>query len=300
LGSLGADTRRDVSYDLFFKPRSGEVQAESFADYFNQRPYYKLTPPQAWYENEDTGVYFVFEHQSEAEDDENPFFPLALNINYYRPSFFGLEAEPEVSAFVKAFDLTVSDPQNDGMGEGEYDRDLFLRGWGRGNEFAYSAILREPANRKDVVCLPTAKLLKTWAWNRDRDQLQKQLGESTFVPRALFVLLSGKPATAAVWPDGIPIAVPEVDYFLVPRKELAPRRFLKRVEDRTLLSWADAKPVFEKHRSTGPRGTLVLNYYTPPADIERFVQSLPIDDREIQGLAADKVLNQEVVERSIR
>src|SRR5271157_2989471 len=114
-----------VSYDLFLKPRTGNVTPEAFSDYFRLRRNYKVNLPQAWYENEDTGVYFVFELSSEINQNGGRSYPITLSINYLRPSFFGLEAEPEVSAFVRAFDATVSDPQTNGMGEGEYHSDLF-------------------------------------------------------------------------------------------------------------------------------------------------------------------------------
>src|SRR5207244_3141265 len=129
---------------------------------------FKIDLPQAVYGNEDTGVYFVFDLQGQPDDGEGSAYSAALNINYFRPSFFGLEAEPEVTGFVRAFDLTVVDPQVGGMGEGEYSADLFLNGWNQGNEFGYSAILNNPDNRKGVVSLPTARLMAAWKWNRNK------------------------------------------------------------------------------------------------------------------------------------
>jgi hypothetical protein len=284
-----------VSYDLLFKPRAGSFDSSRFNEYFSQRPHYKAAGGQAWYENEDTGVYFVFELQNEAEQEEGEYFPVALNVNYFRPSSFGLEAEPEVKAFVDAFDMTVSDPQTHGMGDGEYSSKLFLSGWNHGNEFGYAAILRDPANRENLISLPTDELLGAWYWNRARNGLQQELGESKFVPRIMFVLIDGQPATAAVWPDGIPIAVPRVNYFFVPRKELAPRRFLRRVEDQTLVSQAQVLPIFNRFAIERPDGILVLNYVNAPREIRAFVEGLPTDKREITGVSADKVLNRELV-----
>jgi hypothetical protein len=284
-----------VSYDLLFKPRAGSFESSRFNEYFSQRPHYKVAGGQAWYENEDTGVYFVFELQNEAEHEEGEYFPVALNVNYFRPSSFGLEAEPEVKAFVDAFDMTVSDPQTHGMGDGEYSSKLFLSGWNHGNEFGYAAILRDPANRENLISLPTDELLGAWSWNRARNGLQQELGESKFVPRIMFVLIDGQPATAAVWPDGIPIAVPRVNYFFVPRKELAPRRFLRRVEDQTLVSQAQVLPIFSRFAIERPDGILVLNYVNAPREIRAFVEGLPTDKREITGVSADKVLNRELV-----
>jgi hypothetical protein len=195
--------------------------------------------------------------------------------------------------------MTVCDPQTNGMGEGEYSSELFLRGWHEGNEFGYAAILRDPARRQDLFSLPGEVLMKAWSWNHSREVLQGELGESKFVPRIMFLLVAGRPATAAVWPDGIPIAVPDVDYFIVPRKELAPRRFLRRVEDQTLVSKDDALPIFTKFRSGRSDGNLVLNYVIVPREMKTFVESLPSDEREIKGVPVDSVLNRELVEKYV-
>ncbi len=136
-----------MSYDLYFKPRQGSFTEEGFNLYFRDRPNYKCEGSQAWYGNEDTGIYFVFEFQTarepeEGDDEVLEYFPVALNINYLRPSYFIVEAEPEVTAFVKHFDLLVSDPQMEGMGVGEYSSEKLLTGWNCGNEFGYTAILK--------------------------------------------------------------------------------------------------------------------------------------------------------------
>lgn len=190
-----------MSYDLYFKPRTGVVDRRKILAYFSSRSNYEVASSQAWYRNEDTGVYFVFEMQNEREMQGAADYPVALNINYFRPSYFVQEAEPEVTAFVRKFDMVVSDPQMHGMGEGEYDPELLKSGWNHGNDFGYSAILRAPKNETNIVLLPSAPLLSAWSWNVERQKLQDKLGDSKFVPRILFILLDGDVKTAAVWPD---------------------------------------------------------------------------------------------------
>ena len=292
-----------MSYDLFFKPRSGTFSEEGFHAYFRDRPNYQCEGPQAWYGNEETGVYFVFELQNQApagdEDEESGEFPVALNINYFRPSFFVLEAEPEVTAFVRHFDLLVSDLQTNGMGEGEYDAGKLVAGWNHGNEFGYTAILRDESNRKGIHHLPTARLHDAWRWNYGRARLQEEVGENTFVPRIMFLDLGGSTVTAAVWPDGIPIVAPPVDFLCVPRKELAPSRFFRKQEDTTFVAWEKAEPVLLEHGTRNADGTITLDYGTPPPTIVKFVQSLPKEPRSVAGLPADQVLDRELYERSI-
>ena len=283
-----------MTYDLYFKPRTGVVDRRRIIAYFSSRPNYEVNPSQVWYQNADTGVYFVFEMQDKKEEGiEN--YPVSMSINYFRPSYFVREAEPEVTAFVREFDMIVSDPQMHGMGEGEYDAERLKSGWNHGNDFGCSAILRDPKNQMNVSSLPSEILLKAWSWNLARERLQNDLGESKFVPRVMFVLLDDDVRTAAVWPDGIPIAVPDVDILIVPRKQLAPRPLFRRVEDRTLVALKEALPILQKHGSTNAQGTLVLNYNTPTDEIAGYVTSLPTDKREVKGLAPDQVLDRELV-----
>ncbi|GAB4060880.1 hypothetical protein [Uliginosibacterium sediminicola] len=293
-----------MSYDLYFKPRNGFFSEEHFHAYFGNRPNYKYEGAQAWYGNEDTGVYFVFELQTEQapeENDDEPIepFPVALNINYLRPSYFIFEVEPEVTAFVKNFDLLVSDPQVEGMGDGEYNAEKLLSGWNYGNEFGYTSILKDENNRSGVSHLPAAQLQSAWKWNWSRSEVQTRAGESKFVPRIMFMNLGGSTVTAAVWPDGIPVVVTRVDYLCIPRKELAPTRFFRKKEDTTFVEWDKALPILLKHGTQNEDGSISLNYMTPPSDVVKFVQSLPAENRAVAGLSADKVLDREIYERSI-
>src|SRR5262245_29767647 len=147
-----------MSYDLYFKSRSGEpsVSAEDFASFFRARPNYEVSEQQAIYQNEATGVYFIFDIGDEESEEEEPgLLPLSFNLNYLRPHIFGLEAELELSTLVKQFDLLVSDAQIDGMNEGEYSADGFLRGWNTGNEFGYQSILSQSPDHQPMT-LPTA------------------------------------------------------------------------------------------------------------------------------------------------
>lgn len=293
-----------MSYDLYFRPRNGSFSEELFHAYFRERPNYKCEGSQAWYGNEDTGVYFLFELQTEQlpeEDGDEPLehFPVALNINYLRPSYFIFEAEPEVTAFVKHFNLLVSDPQMEGMGDGEYNAEKLLSGWNRGNEFGYTSILRDENNRSGISHLPAEQLYNAWRWNWSRTQVQASVGESKFVPRIMFMNLDGSTVTAAVWPDGIPVVVTRVDYLCVPRKELAPTKFFRKKEDTAFVAWNEALPFLLKHGTQNGDGSISLNYMTPPSDVVKFVQSLSAENRAVAWLSADRVLDREIYERSI-
>ena len=55
-----------------------------------------------------------------------------------------------------------------------------------------------------------------------------------------------------VWPDGIPSVIPLVDRLIVVRQAMAPQRLFRRIEDRTLLAWQDAQPIFDRYGSRQP------------------------------------------------
>jgi hypothetical protein len=288
-----------MSYDLYFSPRTGTLDAQQFEDYFRKRPNYKLQGSQAWYQNDDTGVYFSFEfnQSDDSEEEDQPGFPVSLNINYFRPSYFILEAEPEVSEFVKVFDLTVFDPQTDGMGEGEYSKDLLISGWNHGNEYGYSAILQNPEKRKEVPALPTAILHQTWKWNLNLRALQDRIGDDQFVARIMFFQHGGRTVTFAAWPDAIPIVLPRVEMLLIGRSKLARRRFLLKRDDIALISWEQANQAIQIEKYPGLGMGYSLKYDHPPVEIVEFVKSLTAYSDTLAGLPADQVLDRELVDK---
>ena len=113
-----------MSYDLFLRSRSLAVSPGAFFDYFRGRARYKVENKQAWYQNEESGVYFAFEYADADERDGPHPYRFSFTINFFRPSYFILEAEPEVTALVDRFDFLVSDPQTKGMGDGVYAPEL--------------------------------------------------------------------------------------------------------------------------------------------------------------------------------
>ncbi|NLH17894.1 MAG: hypothetical protein GX455_15060 [Phycisphaerae bacterium] len=286
-----------MSYDLYFSPRTGKLDAEQFKEYFQKRPLYKLQGSQAWYQNDDTGVYFSFEFNDsgDSEEEGQPGFPVSLNINYFRPSYFILEAEPEVSEFVKAFDLTVSDPQEGGMGEGEYRKDLLISGWNQGNEFGCSAMLKHPKRQEDVATLPSAMLHQVWKWNLGRKTLQEHIGNEQFVASVMFLRYENRTVSFATWIDAIPTVLPRVEMILIGRNKLARRRFLLKRNDIALASWEQANQAIQIEKYPAIGMGYSLKYDNPPAEIVEFVKGLTAYSDTLAGLPADQVLDRELV-----
>jgi hypothetical protein len=309
-----------MSYDLFFlrRPTSAAVPAEALLAYFTHRPNYAVKNRQAWYENESTGVYFSFdltsddEADSEPDDsDESPEAPvddlvpvgLSFNMNYFRPHFFALEAEPELTALVEHFSLLVDDPQSEGMGRGAYSRDGFLRSWNAGNAFGHSAIVsqttKDDAPATSFDALPSSALENAWAWNFRRDARQSTLGDDVFVPGIRLVRHEGRPKTFVVWGDAIPIALPEVDLLVLVRDELAPRRLFVKKQDICLVSFSALRPLLTLARRVEDGVPYHLfQYDAPPSRLIEFFRSQQAFSEQLDGLPFDKVLSREVLDRA--
>jgi hypothetical protein len=156
-----------MGYDLYFESRSGKpLDRKSFAAYFKGRPNYEVANGQALYQNEDTGVYFIFDEPAEGI--------IAFNLNFFRPHVFGLEAAIELDHFVKTLNLKVNDPQTEGMGEdATFTRLDFLHGYNAGNRFAYRSMLSEKLS-DPIFTWPSKRIREVWHWNYTRTANQEK------------------------------------------------------------------------------------------------------------------------------
>jgi hypothetical protein len=288
-----------MSYDLYFTRPA--ITLEQFEDYFDDRPNYQMSSEQVVYQNEDTGVYFTIDYHDPARPEPDLVGHTAvLCLNYYRPHVFGLEAVEEVAAFIDHFGFSINDPQLDGMGDGPFSREGFLRGWNRGNEAGYSAFFglpdKDPATK--VWTLPASTLEGVWRWNRGRAGLQESLlREDVFVPRVFSVAVADKAATMVVWPDAISAVIPEVDYLMVLRDELAPKAFLRgKKKDQMLVPFDRLRPALQPFLTAA----FALPAYRLPSSrtpeaVRDSVRDLKATGLVPGNLPMDQVLDAEIV-----
>ena len=285
-----------MSYDLYFtSPRISRAQ---FRSYFSERPLYKISESQAWYENDDTGVYFSFEYNDcppGAEDDVD--YLVRFNMNYYRPHYFGLEAEPEVSAFVQRFGFAIYDPQTAGMDTAPYTPEGLLRGWNHGNEVGYRAVLGREDAPAVIHTWPTDDLERIWRWNFLKESRGESGDKIIYISKLGFALFGGQAASFCVWPDGLSALIPKADYLWIPREKLAPKPwFGKGIVDECIIPFNDALGVLERYRVDGYEleafEVLCLDI---PTDIKTFVQKLPPRKNDPPWIPMDQVLNRELV-----
>lgn len=288
-----------MSYDLYFNSRDGsKLSAQAFAEYFKQRPNYEVSDQQAIYQNEATGVYFIFDLGDVGNEDAPDLAPLSFNLNYMRPHIFGLEAEPEIRALVEHFGLLVSDPQMNGMGESEYSTEGFLNGWNAGNEFGYKAIFSQDPNRV-APTMPTARIEACWRWNLAKDALQASLGEDVFVPKLFFLRHGGEVKSAVAWPDGIPIAMPDSHLIAIQRKDILPKRFLFSREDFVIAERAEIEAMLQEFPlEQGALPYRLLSYPSVPESAIACLRSLTATKEKPDAVGADEILNTELVEKA--
>jgi hypothetical protein len=269
-----------MSYDLYLKPRAGTLGLEQFLDYFRGKRNYELKGKQAWYENQDTGVYFSFAYSGATPENE---YPVSFNINFFRPTFFVNESEIELTKFVTHFYLVASDPQFLGMGTGDYDRAAYIRGWVMGNSDAYKVMVNQSDAQPWQSHLPKDTLMAAWKWNHERyryqDTLNTVLMEDRFSPKISFAMVDGTPSTLSVWPEGLAIAACQVDYVAVMDASAANTVPWKALE--TILASA-GKP---------KDGSPQIFYSVDPANVKAVLNALPRNPIQIQLVASDKMLD---------
>jgi len=282
-----------LSYDPFF---TGTPSSKGdFLSFFKDRPRYKAEDSQVWYENEDTGVYFSFDFSGDdlpEEDDEGPPTTAAFNMNYFRPHFFALQAEPEVNAFVSHFGCGIYDPQMDGMNEGPYSPEGFIKSWNAGNLFGYQAILRQESQDNKPFTLPTEQLEAVWRWNNTNEEIYRSLGMDIFVPRIMLMAVGGETKTFCVWPEAIPTLVPKTDLVYIPRDELAPKKLFRgKKQDYCLVQQHELDDVLSDFEPGLPLPARNPSFETSTKEHKALVMLLNPHKGEIPALPHDQVLN---------
>ena len=284
-----------MSYDLFLTPKpKSRLPRASLHAFFRNRPNYRLHNNQALYENEDTGVNFSFDLP---RGDLGGFSLLrllrisrpesiAFNLNYFRPHTFGLEAELELTALIKKFNLNIHDPQHEGMADGPYSPEGFLRGWNAGNRFGCHATLKSAPH--PVRTLPATKIEEIWNWNFARKERQKEIGSNIFVPVIMLMDSAGVIETVAVWTQAIPILLPPVDSVLL----------MIDPQNATLakVPFSELLPLIARFQATYEEAPCYhLDYTKAPPEIHNFFYAKRPAPEDLERLSPGEVLDEELI-----
>jgi hypothetical protein len=232
-----------MSYDLYFYKRKETNLSEiQIAKYLTDNLVSVNENANQWfYENEDTEVYYSFD-QNEPEDDpesvelyesfadfDNTHF--SFNLNFMRPSFFGLEAFQFVEQFCKDLNLFILNPQGDSEQPYTPTQKEQFDNWNKTNLWSSKDHFKE----MESGYLQTDKSNEIWNYNFNRISLQNKLGEQYFVPKIFFFKTkkSNEVVTVTSWTEHIPMVIPPADYFLLTRQY---KKLFRTIKDNILVS----------------------------------------------------------------
>jgi hypothetical protein len=275
-----------MSYDLdlFFEPA---VRRRRMLEHFAARRHFTIDGDKVAYEHPDTGVSFSMRLRCA----KNVLFQRTVvaaefEVNYSRPSVFGLEAEKELSAFVAAFRPKIFDPQMHGMDEGPYSGEGFLKGWNFGNVFSVrNRLIRDPHG--EILSLPAVQLRDAWAWNYECAGRRDKFSRSAFVPFIWFLVVEGRVRRAALWPEGGPILLPKVDLVVIGRVVRSEKRF-------GLASWAEVEDLMRRAGFDAANDPVDIRYLVKPPPIADWIAQFPIVAK-IQYVEPHKILDDELI-----
>ena len=220
-----------MSFDLYFCWRKDErINFEEVKAWAIGCGNFKLADAQLWYENPKTGVYFSFNFETPGSPEDSPRIPggyfdsgLSFNLNYNRPSYFGLEALPIVETLAARFALSVFDPQAVGD-EPEILTDVrsesLVQSWLKHNGWATLALATNEKSSKLLRMAPSASLY-LWKFRQAKDALQEKCGDGIFVPSLVPVRKKGSTSVgrAFTYTQGLPMIVPESEWVLIVRRK---------------------------------------------------------------------------------
>jgi hypothetical protein len=267
--------------DLYFEPA---VRRDRMLQHFAKRRHFSVKDNTVVYGNPDTGVYFSVKLRCARTMLFQKSVPFAeFELNYHRPSYFGIEAEIELSALMARFRPRIRDPQMHGMGEGPYSREGFLSGWNFGNVFSARH------GTDDIATMPARDLRGAWEWNYHRVEHDRR-NPSCFIPTIMFFRIEGRPSRVIIWPQGMPALLPPVDHVLVGRLVSGEKRF-------GLATWSGVVEIAKRAGFDTTQNPLRLTYFVPPPSIANWVATIPLIELDaLQRLSAERILDDELID----
>lgn len=271
--------------ELYFEPA---VRRDRVLAHFAARQHFSVKQHNVLYKNPDTGVYFFMSLRCARNVLlQSNVVSAEFDINYFRPAFFGIEAEREMSAFMAAFQPRIEDPQMRGMCEGPYSREGFLSGWNFGNVFSVHNALSSKPDR-NIPSMPANELSAAWEWNYHLAECDWR-NPNLFVPMIMFFRIEGRPSRVVIWPEGMAALLPRADYVLVGRLVSGEKRF-------GLARWSEVLEVAQRAGLDTAQDPLKLAYLVTPPPIADWVANIPLIDLDaLERLSADKILDDELI-----
>lgn len=240
------------------------------------RGLYRIGESDAVYENADTGVQFAL--------DLSVRTGLAVvRVPLGRPHSFGVEAAREIASLCRALELTIDDPQPEGIEGEHFSSPQFLRGYERANAWAAKTHATLPANLVGLDGLPLAlpapraAIERAWQWN-DAVRARQEHRGVTFVANLFHGLHDDRLITFAVWGDAMAILLPETDYVAVARQRLSSQP--GRVQY-FAVSWNELPGAGRVTNEDVVEAHAEYRYVEPPAELVQWLGGLTSPSAEL-------------------
>lgn len=185
------------------------------------------------YKSEETGVTFRLEYTDPAASNFAPgviaggggakFSGLAVNVNYVRPRFVGIESLASAGAVAGRLGLLMPDPRTPAKAGEPVSvvktepptMNLMIERWMEGNRWAINNAQKLTGKRPPF--LDPERSMYFWRFQRMRGGIQKAVGTSAIVPssRVIRMMGSGEVVLMSDWANGFPAVFPQVEVFLL-------------------------------------------------------------------------------------
>ncbi|KAF2335109.1 hypothetical protein [Flavobacterium daemonense] len=275
-----------MSYDLyFFKSKENQITTNEIEDYLSLN----LVPEennQWFFQNPDTEVYYSFE-KTENKDNFESFETLniSFNLNFLRPSFFGIEAFEFVEKLVLDLDLYVLNPQSENEEPYKPTSTELYENWNKTNLKVSSVHFHEQSNYLEIE-----KSNSIWNYNFNRNSIQEKLGDSYFVPKMFFFKTkkNNEVITVSSWTEHIPNIIPSADYFLLTKVQ---KKWFKTKTENALISREELLNTFGEylenhdfkgckiiHPENAQKVKTIFNNVTSNIKLENFAERMQIEN----------------------
>ncbi len=287
-----------MSYDLWLsKVNQEKATLRAMQEWFSARSHFTLQgddKSQAFYENEDTGVYFWFELDEpiETSNDIEVSIDIFLGLNFARPNFFALEAAIEIEVFCEKFDLTSCNPQEEETVFLPFDAAKFTDNYKLHNQMATERLMTE--YNIDLYHFSDKKLDSIWYWNYSIEKKYAEINEDIFIPRIFIVQENDCLYPVFIWTDAIPTLIPSVNHILINREKFSPLNSFFRKGDpaHNLISSEYFKDIFSTDFAPTKYGKRILMpiYQKPSSKLKKIFKEYPHEDTDITIIPFDKLI----------
>ncbi|QLC65578.1 hypothetical protein LPB248_04495 [Flavobacterium sp. LPB0248] len=282
-----------MSYDLYFFKTKGSPITDNEIENFLSSELVPKENNQWFFHNSDTEVYFTFEKTEKENNNDSENFEnfedfkdvnISFNLNFLRPSFFGIEAFEFIDKLVNDLDLYVFNPQSENDKPYKPNQQELFNNWNNTNLHASSSHFSEQNSYLDIE-----KSNQIWNYNANRNLIQQKLGNAYFVPKMFFFKTkeNNDVITVSSWTEHIPNVIPNADYFLLTKVQ---KKWFKTKKENTLISREKLLSTFGEylndhdfinckiiHPENAQKVKILFNNISSDLNLETFAERIQIE-----------------------